>query len=226
VMGLGLGLDPAQLQAMSHLRGANAFSVTKTDEAAQFVSSEWPWFTTPIAYDLDLEVTASAQLSLDQAYGFPGTFVDDPELDVATVFLSKHKGALLVSLSEEQAGALDTMTATVDLAYTTATGASRTVTLHVDRAGAAVDDRGTWFGQESVGTSTALALLVSGMHDAAQQYADNPQAAQDTMQIAADRFDADTAASTDPQLGLETEFSHALLQLFVDRAPQGTLYGL
>jgi Ca-activated chloride channel family protein len=222
VAALGLGIGAEVLAGMSHLRGANAFSVIDNDEAAVFMNENYPWFTTPIAYDLDVDVAPSAGLGVDHAYGFPG---NSPALSVSTVFLSKHKGALLISLSPADETALDGLAANLELSFTTAAGEPQSAALHVERGGAPLDERGQWFAQTSVASTTALALLVSGMHDAAAQYASDPDAAEVTMQGAYDRYAADAAAIGDPQLPAEVDFAAAMLQLIIARAPQGSLYG-
>jgi Ca-activated chloride channel family protein len=222
VIALGLGIGAEVLAGMSHLRGANAFSMVDNDDTAIFMDESYPWFTTPIAYDLSLAVTPSAGLTVDRAYGFPS---EETELAVSTVFLSKRKGALLVSLAPGDATALDTLSANLDLAYTTPAGTPRGEALHVERGGAPLDERGQWFGQTSVASTTALALLVAGMHDAAEAYASDPVTAQTIMQAAYDRYAEDAAASEDLQLAIEVDFAAAMLQLIIDRAPQGSLYG-
>jgi Ca-activated chloride channel family protein len=224
VLALGLGLGSELLEAMSHLRGANAFSFVANDDTDVFMNDDFPWFVSPIAYDLTAAVTPSAGLGVDATYGFPGGAATQTELDVASVFLSKRKGALLISLAPTQEGALDGLAADIDLTFTTRGGSTISRELRVERAGAPLDERGHWFAQPSVAATTALALLVDGMHDAAEQYASSPDIAQTTMQLAHDRFAADAAATSDPQLAVEVDLAAAMLQLIVERAPQGSLY--
>src|SRR5205085_10535159 len=107
VVGLGLGMGPEVMQSMAKVRGANAYSMTKSEHITEFMTDEWPWFTAPIAYDLAVDVRHSSDLTIEDGYGFPTGFGEDPRLDVATVFLSKRRGALLVSLTEDTPGALD-----------------------------------------------------------------------------------------------------------------------
>jgi Ca-activated chloride channel family protein len=224
VLALGLGVSAELLQAMSHTRGANAFSMVSSDDAAQFVNTEYPWFTTPIAYDLSLAVSPSAGLAISDAYGFPGSFAQDPELTVSTIFLSKRKGALLVSLDPAGETELDTLAADIDLFYALPDGSTRTESLHAERGGAALDERGQWFAQPAIRVTTALALLVDGMHDAAAEYASNPELAETIMQTTRDRFVADADVAAEPQLDIEVALCEAMLQLIIDRAPQGSLY--
>ncbi|HUQ04822.1 MAG TPA: VWA domain-containing protein [Kofleriaceae bacterium] len=225
VVGLGLGMGPEVMQSMAKVRGANAYSMTKSEHITEFVTDEYPWFTVPIAYDLAVDVRHSSGLAIDQGYGFPTGFGEDPRLDVATVFLSKRKGALLLSLAEETAGALDLAYADADLSWENPSGVVRTSTVRAARDGAAVDERGQWFAQESTARTTALALLVSGMHDAAAAYGGDPALATTIMRAAQDRFAADAAAIGAPDLAPEVELGRAMLQLVEERAPQGSLYG-
>jgi len=225
VVGLGLGMGPEVMQSMAKVRGANAYSMTKSEHIAEFVADEYPWFTVPIAYDLAVDVRHSSGLSIDQGYGFPTGFGEDPRLDVATVFLSKRKGALLLSLAEETEGALDLAYADADLSWANPSGVVRQMSVRATRDGATLDERGQWFAQESTARTTALALLVSGMHDAAAAYSGDPALATTIMRTAQDRFAADAAAIGAPDLAPEVELGQAMLDLIEERAPQGSLYG-
>jgi Ca-activated chloride channel family protein len=225
VLALGTGIGPEVFERIAPLRGANGFSLMSHDDVTQFVDDEHPWFTMPIAYDLTVAVAAAPALAIDLAYGFPGDFADEPELAVASVFLSKRRGALLVSLAPDQATDLDALAADLELGFVTPAGAPMTASLHVDRAGAPLDERGHWFEQPTVARTTALALLVSGMRQAAAEYELDHDLAEATMQVAHDRFVADAAAIADPTLDAEVELASAMLSLIVADAPQGTLYG-
>ena len=225
VLALGLGIGPEVLQGMAHLRGANAFSLIDFDDVERFIADEYPWFTTPLAFDLAVGVTPSPGLAVDRAYGFPTGPGEEPALEVSTVFLSRRKGALLVSLRPEVADALDTLAAELTLSFTTPGGQARAQTLRVARDGAALDERGQWFAQPSVAHTTSLALLVSGMEAAAVAYAEDPAGAEAIMTAADARFAADAAALAAPALEPEVELSAAMLALIVARAPQGSLYG-
>ena len=224
VVALGLGIGPEVLQSMAHLRGANAFSIVGADGVDRFMEDQYPWFTTPIAYDLSVAVRHASDLAIDTPYGFPTGFAEDPRLDVATVFLSKNKGALLLSLAETEAGALDGAYADADVSWVNPSGVERSATLRTARDGAALDDRGQWFAQEATARATALALLVSGMHDAAAAYGGDPALARSIMRTAQERFAADAAAIADPTLEPEVALGAAMLDLIERGAPQGTFY--
>lgn len=224
VIGLGLGMGPEIMQSMAHVRGANAFGIIEDGDVDTFLADEYPWFVAPIAYDLSVGLRLPTGLDIHAPYGFPTGFADDPTLTAASVFLSKRRGALLVSLAGDEA-ALDALGADLDLSWTTPGGFAKTTALTVARAGAALDERGQWFAQTATARTAALALLVEGMHAAAEQYPFSPAEAEVTMAAAAARFDADAAAIGAADLAPEVELARAMLALIAARAPQGTLYG-
>lgn len=225
VLGLGLGIGAEVLQSMAHLRGANAFSLITDADVASFMADEYPWFVSPIAFDLSVGVTPAAGLTIDTPYGFPAGFGDDPTLRAASVFLSKRRGALLVSLGGSDE-ALAGLAADLTLRWVTPGGFEKSTELRVARGGAAVDERGHWYQQASVQRTTALALLVEGMHAAAEQYPFSASEAEETMAAAQARFEADAgAAPAAEDLLAEVELGRTMLALIRARAPQGTLYG-
>lgn len=221
VVALGLGIGPEVMQSMASQRGANAFGLITPDDVETFLADEDPWFAAPIASSLRVSVSTPAGASIERGYGFPAGFAEDPSFKVESVFLSKRKGALLVALR----GDTDTLRADLDLTYVDAEGTTRTEEVALDRAGAEVDERGQWFEQVSVAKSTALALVVQAMHDAAEVYAADPQAAEDLLRPAVARFEDDAEALAEPDLPVEVDLAQDLLRLIELRAPQGTLYG-
>jgi len=91
--------------------------------------------------------------------------------------------------------------------------------------GEALDESGQYFAQQSVATSTALAILVSGMAQAAEQYEEDPETAVATMRSTLERFASDIETLGDEALTAEVEFANQLLQLMEQGAEQGDLYG-
>lgn len=224
VIGLGLGMGPEIMQSMAHVRGANAFGVITDGDVDGFIADQYPWFVAPIAYELSVGLRLPTGLAIATPYGFPAGFGDDPTMTAASVFLSKQHGALLVSVAGDEA-ALAGFAVDLDLGWTTPNGVAHTTALHVARAGAVVDERGQWFQQTAAERATALALLVEGMHEAAEQYPFSPSEAEVTMAAALARIDADATASGAADLAPEVDLARAMLALIHDRAPQGTFYG-
>lgn len=225
VMGMGLGLGQDLFAAMSHLRGGNAFSLFDFDDVDELLADEWPWFAAPIAYDLSLALTPGDGFDVAQSYGFPGGDGGGASLDVATVFLSERKGALLARLAPDAAGgSLAGLRIDGRLSYQPIAGEPVVEELVAAYGGQPLDDRGQYFQQPGVAAATALAVLVTAMRDAAEQYGPNRAAALATMRAAYDRFAADAAALGDPALAPEVELAADLVALMEAGAEQGDLY--
>ncbi len=225
VLALGLGIGPEVLRAIAHVRGANAFSLVALSDVDEFVADESQWFATPIAYDLTLAVAPTGGFTVAAKYGFPAG--DEPDgLEVATVFLSKRKGALLVALAPGEDGVVSEFGADVTLGYMTPDGETVEATLTTRYGGQPLDGRGQFFQQDATARTTALALLVSSMRSAASAYSSDAVAAENIMLAAHARFAGDAAALADESLAPEVGFAAALLALIERRAPQGTLYGV
>jgi Ca-activated chloride channel family protein len=220
VLGLGLGMGPEVFRAMASLRGANAFSLTSRNDISVWFTEEWPWFTTPIAFDL--RVNAALGWAIDRGIGFPAA--NDAQqigLKASSVFLSKRRGALLVALTSPD-GTPATLGGSFSLAYAEPDGTAIEDLVTFDYAGP-LDARGQWFAQPGVARATALALLTEGMHEAAVNYGQNPGDAEATLRAATQRFAADATALGDDDLLEELELSRAMLRLVEIRADQGTL---
>jgi len=228
VFAMGVGMGQEVLVAMSHLRGGNAFSLFNNEDADALMEDSWPWMVSPIAYDLSVSVDPPEGFSLVKAYGFPAGGEEDEvvaELEVATVFLSRRKGAMLLELQPPAEGSVEDLAVTGKLAYTTPGGQDVSETIAAAYDGSPLDERGHWYAQHNVGRTVALALLVDGMHTAASAYAEDREAAVATMEGVAARFDADVAALDDEDLPVEVALAEALLELMRDGAEQKSLYG-
>jgi Ca-activated chloride channel family protein len=224
VLGLGVGMGPDVFRAMASLRGANAFSLTKKTDIGEWFLDEWPWFTTPIAFDLRVNASLASDWSIARGYGFPAASDEQQVgLKASSVFLSKRKGALLVSFNGPTTPA--TLDGSFSLAYVDADGTPVTDSSSFAYDGTALDARGQWFAQHGAARTTALALLTDAMHEAAVEYAESPSAAATRMRIAYERFSADAASLGDEDLAQEVDLARALLTLMEGHAAQGTLYG-
>ncbi|MEM9492872.1 MAG: VWA domain-containing protein, partial [Myxococcota bacterium] len=226
VMGLGLGLGQEVLLGMSHLRGGNAFSFSRQAHVDAFVEENWPWFASPIAHDLSLIAEADQALTVGEAYGIPADADGNVSLDVATVFLSQRKGALLLRLDDATGEALPSgFAAALRLDYRELSGEAVSEVFDLGYGGEPVDDRGHYYEQASVGKAVALAILVEGMHEAAELYGSDSAAAIERMSAVHARAVADSDSLTDPALATEVALAAELLTLMEAGAPQGDLYG-
>lgn len=222
VLGLGVGIGAEVLQSMADVRGGNAFTLTSSAEVDAFLADEEPWFAAPIAYGLNVGVTTDGSVAIDEPFGFPAGFAETARLKVESVFLSRRKGALLVSLVGD---GLPTLAADLELAYVEPDGTARRATVPLARAGAALDARGHWYGQPTVARTVALALITRAMADAAERYRADPDGAAARLAQGVARLSADVAAVAAEDLPPELELARAMLALIEARAPQGSLYG-
>jgi Ca-activated chloride channel family protein len=222
VFGTGVGLRQELVNAMVNLRGGNAFSLFVPEDVDTFMDDHWPWMVSPIAYDLNVQINPCSGFDVADTYGFPG---EEAGLDVATVFLSKKKGALLLRLTPADQIPLAALCADSTLAYTTPAGDTITEELNLLYPSVAPDDRGMAFDQHSVGKTVALAVLVSNMEAAAEIYGQDPGGAVEIMQKVFDRITKDAQALADPALDPEVQLAEDLLSLMEAGAEQGDLYG-
>jgi Ca-activated chloride channel homolog len=225
VLDFGLGIDPDVLRGMAALRGANAYSMSRLPDIDDFIANDYPWFTTPVAYDLKVDAKLSSGWLIQRGLGFPAATDAQTQLAASTVFLSQRKGALLVALLPPALGS-DQLSGGFHLQYTEPSGTAVTdeVPFGFDRP--ALDARGQWFAQHGIARTAALGLFTEAMHTAATSYSTGDYTGAEHAMIAAqDRFAADAAALGDTDLPVEVDLGASLLGLIQARAPQGTLYG-
>lgn len=229
VFALGLGLDSELLAAFSHLRGGNAFSLVAGpdgDEVQALMEDSWPWMVSPLAYDLAVSVQASAGFGPPEGFGFPVDAAGEAELEVATVFLSKRRGALMLRFPIAEGTEPTDLRVAGGLTYAPADGGEPvSEALDVSLRGERLDPLGRHFAQRGVQKAVALTVLVTGMREAAEAYATDRDAAVETMTATRDRFEADVRPIGDEALDAELAFAEAMLTLMKDGAPQGALYG-
>ncbi|MFH1468524.1 MAG: VWA domain-containing protein [Pseudomonadota bacterium] len=220
VFALGTGMGQEVLLAMSHLRGGNAFSLFTHEDVDELMEDSWPWMFSPIAYDLAVSMESPAGFSLARGYGFPAGTDDSPgsELEVATVFLSRRKGAMLLQLTPDD-GEVGPFEVSGTISYRTPAGAARTAEVQASFDGE-LDERGQGWEQHSVGRTAALALLVDGMKNAATAYQTDHPAAVVEMTSVHERFAADATALADDDLPVEVQLAADLLALMEADADQ------
>jgi len=226
VMGVGVGLRQELMNAITHLRGGNAFSLFNDEDAVELMDDDWPFLVSPIAYDLVVDVTTSAGFGLAETYGFPsGDDEVSASMDVSTVFLSRRKGALLLRVGPDSGTELTGVSFSGSLSYRTPEGGLVEEDVDAAYGGEPLDERGQYFEQPSVGKTIALAILVSSMKDAAEVYATDRELAVQTMTGALARISADALSLDDEALAAEVDLANDLLQLMEQGAEQGDLYG-
>ena len=227
IMAAGVGLGQEVLNAMAHLRGGNAFTVFDYGDITETMEDDWPYLLSPIAYDMVVNLSPSAGLDVADAYGCPsGDDEAATRMEVSSVFLSRRKGALLVRFTTEEGTELAGLQVGGHLTYETPDGELVEEEIVATYTGQPLDDHGQYFEQVSVGKTVALAVLVSAMAEAAEQYQTDRESAITTMRMATDRFTADAESLADEALAPEVELARELLSLMQQGAEQGDLYGI
>ena len=223
VFGAGLGLGVELMDFMSEVRGGNAFTLSDTERVDDLMENDWPWLMSPIAYDMELEARTNEHVTVGAAYGFPGAEPDVVASEVATVFLSKNRGALLLELAGEPDGA----GIHLELSYEGLDGEAHHDLLQAryeETALTPLDEDGEYWSQDGVHKTVSLALLVTAMKEAATLYGTDRDAAIAELDAGLARFIDEAVEIDDPAIDAEAEFWPLLLELMEEGAPQGSYY--
>lgn len=162
----GVGVDFGQRLAhdISQVRGGNYFFLSDYERIVSVFDEEFDFLVTPVAYDVELQVSVPFEFDVVDVYGVP---FDDPAghaltIDVPTLFLSTREGggAILVRL---RAGALvdfevENAVASIQLSYQTANGDTEEQSLTL-RMPAGLDPSGEPSYFETDGSKRAVVLL-------------------------------------------------------------------
>ncbi|MBI4612245.1 MAG: VWA domain-containing protein [Planctomycetes bacterium] len=164
VFGVGLDLGWELARAISELEGGNYFYLEDADRIGTVFDRDLDLLVTPIAYRLRLAVEPAPGFRTAAVYGVPGSDPSRPasalELEVATVFLSRNRGAIALRL-EPESGAMPAKpgfrVATVRLTYRTPGGEDVREEIAVAYEGTTLAGRSTWFSGPG---ARKLAILV------------------------------------------------------------------
>ncbi len=221
IFGIGDNLGTALFDVMAKTRGGNAFSLQDGEDITRIIEQDWPYLAYPVAYDLDITLAPAGGFETAEGYGFP---VNNAEarLQVATVFLSQRRGALLVRFTPPPSGELDDFGVAGLLSYQPPNGSAVSGTFEANYDGVSLDSRGQYFAQPSVAKSVALAVLVSNLRRAAEDYQEGVvDLAVERVERALARFEADVEALEGGGLEPEVRFTEELLALMRQNAPVG-----
>lgn len=218
VLGTGANIGQEVMLAMSHLRGGNAFTMFRAEDVGALLEDSWPWMAVPIAYDLSLSVKTESGTTIARGLGFPGapSASDQIDLEVASVFLSRRRGALLI---EARGAELAGGRVNVGLSYFEPDGEPVEASLDVVLPALTADETEAHT-QEVTRRSVALALMVDGMREAARVYPSSREAALEHARAAHARIEAAALATEDEALETEVALAADLVTLIENGAPQ------
>jgi Ca-activated chloride channel homolog len=224
----GVGIRSDVVNAIAGLRGGNAYSLFTMVDSIKTIENDWPWFTSPIAYDLKVRLLPASSYQLAKGYGFP---IGSQGLAVSTVFLSNRRGAVLVELKPlSSAGTTDAqrlqaLQVVGFLEYEDEAGQKQTQKIDLKMpAEALVNINGQVATQLGTLKATTLAMFAANAQEAARLYATNRPMAVAVLTKALERLQADAVAQNDQALKETIPFGQSLLTLMKSNAPQGNLY--
>lgn len=208
VMGVNLDFGQTLVRRISASRGANAFYLGEVADAQRLFGEDFKFWVTPVAYDLDLDFRAAAPLALAAGYGIPGADAAGAKMHVATVFLSRERGALVLRL--DQAAEPEAPLGTLALSYRDPEGAL------VEDSLAVAAPTGAAPAWSSPGVRKALALtrFVLAAKEACNRRETGDAAGGAALaESAAVQLAAEAEALGDPALAAEAAFARQLADL-------------
>lgn len=122
-IGLGLEFDAAFVRKVSSVSGGNAYWFADGEQMQKTLQGDFDFMVTELAFDLTMQVKPAHGLRISKVYGVPGdSYVIAPDgslvMDVPTLFLSRNKGGIFVSLVGAPTAKSDrTVLGNVDLSY-------------------------------------------------------------------------------------------------------------
>lgn len=220
LFGVNLVFGQDLVTHISSVRGANAFYLSSPERASQVFDEDFDFLVTPIAYDLHMALTPAEGFRVEAVYGVPGV---DPgassaEMDVATVFLSRRRGAIVARLSgsgEVQPG--QPVVADGFSFQPTEGEAPPTVSLTAKYEGSEpLTSTSTWYSQRSVRKTVALTNLILGARQACEQWQKGEKvAAREVADRTAALLHSEAEALDDAPLRTEAELASKLAALMV-----------
>lgn len=204
---------------VSSVRGSNAFYLNNAERTRK-VFDDFDLLVTPIAYDLKMVLTPAEGFRVEAVYGLPGVQpgASEAPMNVATVFLSKNRGAVLARLSSttgEVPPNLPLVTGTFSYQPVGGDVSSTSLTSRYEGS-EPLTSNATWYSQRSVRKTVALTNFILGARSACTKWSqgDKPGARQVADQTAA-LLRAEAQALDDAPLRGEADFADKLAALMV-----------
>jgi Ca-activated chloride channel family protein len=221
VFGVNVAFGQELTTKISAVRGANSFYLSDPERTRKVFDEDFDFLVTPIAYDLHMALTPAEGFRVEAVYGVPGV---DPgassaALDVATVFLSRRRGAIVARLSgsstEVQPGQ---QVVTDGFSFQPVAGeAPPAITLSATYEGSEpLSSTGTWYSQRSVRKAVALTNFILGARLACTQWGQGEKAkAREVADRTAALLQSEAEALDDGPLRTEAELASKLAALMV-----------
>ncbi|WP_375771248.1 VWA domain-containing protein [Archangium gephyra] len=166
VFGVNIAFGQALVTKISSVRGANYFYLSDAERTRKVFDEDFDFLVTPIAYDLKMALAPAEGYRVEAVYGLPGVEPGASEavMDVATVFLSRRRGAVLARLSGPGQTQPNQQLVSSSFSFSPAEGAApAAVTLSASyEGGEPLESTATWYSQRSVRKTVALTNFILG----------------------------------------------------------------
>ncbi|WP_224248388.1 vWA domain-containing protein [Hyalangium gracile] len=220
VFGVNIAFGQELVTKISAVRGSNYFFLSNAERTRTVFDEDFDFLVTPIAYDLRMALTPAEGFRVEAVYGVPGV---DPgaslaEMDVATVFLSRRRGAIVARLSASGEVQPGQQLVSSNLSFQPLEGeAPPAVTLTARYEGSEpLSSTSTWYSQNSVRKAVALTNFILGARQACEHWNKGEKAAaRELADRTATLLQAEAQALDDAPLRAEAELARKLAELMV-----------
>ncbi|WP_224372407.1 vWA domain-containing protein [Hyalangium versicolor] len=220
VFGVNIAFGQELVTKISAVRGSNYFYLSNADRTREVFDEDFDFLVTPIAYDLHMALAPSEGFRVEAVYGVPGVSpgASTATMDVATVFLSRRRGAIVARLSstgEVQPG--QQVVANGFSFNPTAGEAAPEVALTASYEGSEpLSSTSTWYSQNTVRKTVALTNFILGARQACEHWGKGEKAAaREVADRTAALLQAEAQALDDEPLRTEAELAGKLAALMV-----------
>ena len=166
LFGVNIAFNQAFTSRVSAVRGANSFYLSDPARIRAVFDEDFDYLVTPIAYDLRMALAPAEGFRVEAVYGLPGVQPGQgaAALEVATVFLSQRRGAILARLVREGPLLPQQPVLTGQMAFQSqAEGPASQVTLTASYGGdKPLSPTEAWYSQRTVRKTVALTNFVLG----------------------------------------------------------------
>ncbi len=175
-IGVGLDFDQSLIEFIATQKGGNYFYFDDAETADRLFEAEFDFMVTPLAYNMSVSLTTHTDFPIIASYGFPGDNDHEVSLEIATLFLSSKRGAILFELDtpdSEEIVVNGTDISEINLQFEDLNGNSYTQDLNVTYEGdniSSITDE--YFDQEGVNLAVTLAREIMTIKAACNLYSD------------------------------------------------------
>jgi Ca-activated chloride channel family protein len=221
VFGVNIAFGQELVTKISAVRGSNYFYLGSSEQTQKVFDEDFDFLVTPIAYDLRMALTPAEGFRVEKVYGVPGVDpgVSEATLEVATVFLSRRRGAILARMTGSGAVPPNQPVMTNSFSFRQVEEAAPlpAVTLTARYEGSEpLSSTAKWYSQRSVRKTVALTNFILGARLACEKWEKGEKAAaREVADRTAALLQSEADALEDAPLGAEAEWARKLAALLV-----------